>query len=235
MESRKELPEKQWDTELEKRIEEMDRNNSGIKRMKKKDYIIAGIIVIVCLCVVVAGAFISRGSGNPAIEPTEEKATQTEEYEKGAWEKGTLYHNDYEIILFCPEVGHPSGKIDWFTYYEDDTGDIDVMVDFLQFQDELLEEKKKVLEEECVELLETELWNHQIVYYIADYEYKIGGNETMAAEQIVAMLPMEDGTYIQIEITGLGKALLEAEALLSDKRFQEAFTIEISKRDKSEE
>lgn len=234
MESRKELPEKQWETELEKRIEEMDRNNSGIKRMKKKDYIIAGIIVIVCLCSVVAGAFISGDSGNPAIEPTEEKETQTEEYETGAWEKGTLYHNDYEIILSCPEVGSPSGEINWSTYYQDDTGDIDVMVDF-RFQDELLDEKKKVLEEEFVELLETELWNHQIVYYIADYEYEIGGSETLVAEQIVAMLPMEDGTYIQIEITGRRKALLEAEALLSDKRFQEAFTIEISKRDKSEE
>lgn len=134
MESRKELPEKQWETELVKRIDEMDRNNSGIKRMKKKDYIIAGIIVIVCLCSVVAGAFISGDSGNPAIEPTEEKETLTEEHETGAWEKGTLYHNDYEIILSCPEAGHPSGGTDWSISYQDETGDIDVMVDF-RFQE----------------------------------------------------------------------------------------------------
>lgn len=61
MESQKELAEEQWETELVERINQIDQNNSNIKRMTKKDYIIAGVIVIICFCVAVAGAFISTG------------------------------------------------------------------------------------------------------------------------------------------------------------------------------
>lgn len=61
MESQKELAEEQWETELVERINQIDQNNSNIKRMTKRDYIIAGVIVIICVCVVVAGAFISTG------------------------------------------------------------------------------------------------------------------------------------------------------------------------------
>lgn len=48
----------QWEKELIHRIDQMEQGNSGIKRMTSKDYIIAGIIVFICLCAVTAGAFI---------------------------------------------------------------------------------------------------------------------------------------------------------------------------------
>lgn len=229
MGSQKEVAEKQWETELVERINQIDQNNSGIKRMTKKDYIIAGVIVIICFCVVVAGAFISAESGNPAIESTEETGMETEVSDTGAWKKGILYFKDYEVVLSCPEAGHPSGESDWSTSYMDETKDIDVMVDF-QFQDEQLDNKIKALKEDFVELFETELWEHEMVCYIADYEYEFNENETKLAECLVAMMPMEDGTYIQIEITGMRKELLDAGALLIDERFQKAFMIEISKQ-----
>ena len=54
----KELLEKQWEEELVRRIENLEESNREIRRMTRKDYIIAGIIVVICLCAVVAGAFI---------------------------------------------------------------------------------------------------------------------------------------------------------------------------------
>lgn len=230
MESQKELAEEQWETELVERINQIDQNNSSIKRMTKRDYIIAGVIVIICVCVVVAGAFISAESGNPAIESMEETEMETEVPDTGSSRKGTLYFKDNKVVLSCPETGHPSGEIDWSTSYMDETMDIDVIVD-LQYQDEWLDNKMEVLKENFVELFETELWEHQVVCYIEEQEYKVNENETKLEECLVAMMPMEDGTYIQIEISGRRNELLDAQALLSDERFQQAFTIEIAKRE----
>jgi len=230
MESQKGLTEEQWETELVERIAQVDRDDSGIDRMTKKDYIIVAVIVTVCLCVVVAGAFISVKTGNLSIKSDLEKEVQVEENATGSWKKGTLYYKDYAVILSCPEVGHPSYETDWSTSYMDETKNIDVAVDF-RFQDEQLDEKAKALKEEGRELLETNLWEHEMVYYIADHEYEAGKSETKAAKQIIAMFPIEDGTYIQIEITGVGKELPDAKALLADERFQEAFMIDISKKE----
>lgn len=58
MENQKDGFDEQWEKELVHRIDQIEQGNSGIKRMTSKDYIIAGIIVFICLCVVVAGAFI---------------------------------------------------------------------------------------------------------------------------------------------------------------------------------
>lgn len=54
----KDLLEKQWEEELVRRIENLEESNQKVSRMTRRDYITAGIIVVVCLCAVVAGAFI---------------------------------------------------------------------------------------------------------------------------------------------------------------------------------
>lgn len=54
----KDLLEKQWEEELVRRIENLEESNQKVSRMTRSDYIMAGIIVVGCLCAVVAGAFI---------------------------------------------------------------------------------------------------------------------------------------------------------------------------------
>lgn len=49
----------QWDMELVHRITNIEENSATIKEMTKRDYIVAGIIIVLCLCAVIAGAFIS--------------------------------------------------------------------------------------------------------------------------------------------------------------------------------
>lgn len=230
MESQKGLSEKRREAELAEGIAKADWDDGGIERMKKKRKISTAFIVAVCLCVVVAVAFFFGRDGNLSIKSGGEKEVQLEENETGSWEKGTLYYKDYAVVLSCPEVGHPSYGTDWSTSYVDEIKNIDVAVDF-RFQEERLDEKAKALKEEGRELLETNLWEHEMVYYIADHEYEAGKSEEKAAKQIIAMLPIEDGTYIQIVITGARKELPDAEALLADERFQEAFMIDISKKE----
>lgn len=58
MEGEKEKTESRFDKELLDRIEEMKVGNSGIKTMSKRDYIVAGVIVVISLSLVIAGAFI---------------------------------------------------------------------------------------------------------------------------------------------------------------------------------
>ena len=47
----------QWEQELIARIAQIEENSRDIKIMTKKDYIVAGIIITVCLLFVIAGAF----------------------------------------------------------------------------------------------------------------------------------------------------------------------------------
>lgn len=58
MEKQKEDRENQWETELVHRIADIGKRPDEIKSMTRKDYIVAGIIIVFCLCVVMAGAFI---------------------------------------------------------------------------------------------------------------------------------------------------------------------------------
>lgn len=58
MEKQEEGLENQWDTELVRRIANIEKNSATIKTMTRKDYIVAGVIIVLCLCAVVAGAFI---------------------------------------------------------------------------------------------------------------------------------------------------------------------------------
>ncbi len=48
----------QWDMELVHRITNIKENSATIKEMTKRDYIVAGIIIVLCLCAIIAGAFI---------------------------------------------------------------------------------------------------------------------------------------------------------------------------------
>ena len=44
--------------ELIDRIEQIEENSQNIKTMTKRDYIVAGVINVICLIIVAAGAFI---------------------------------------------------------------------------------------------------------------------------------------------------------------------------------
>lgn len=58
MEQQEKKLDRSWETELVNRIAEMEHGSEEVKSMTKKDYILAGVITIVCLLAVVAGAFI---------------------------------------------------------------------------------------------------------------------------------------------------------------------------------
>ena len=49
----------QWEQELSARTAQIEENSRDIKIMTKRDYIVAGIIITVCLLVVIVGAFMS--------------------------------------------------------------------------------------------------------------------------------------------------------------------------------
>ena len=49
----------QWEQELIARIDQIEENSRDIKIMSKRDYIVAGAIITVCLLIVIAGAFMS--------------------------------------------------------------------------------------------------------------------------------------------------------------------------------
>lgn len=58
MEHQTEKKNSQWENELLARIEQIEENSQDIKIMTKRDYIVAGIVTVVCLLFVIVGAFI---------------------------------------------------------------------------------------------------------------------------------------------------------------------------------
>lgn len=48
---------RRMDEELTRRIDEIEETIANVKPMTKKDYIVASVITVVCLIIVVAGAF----------------------------------------------------------------------------------------------------------------------------------------------------------------------------------
>lgn len=58
MDNQKGINNSQWEEELTARIARIEENGQDIKTMTKKDYIVAGVVTVVCLLVVVAGAFL---------------------------------------------------------------------------------------------------------------------------------------------------------------------------------
>lgn len=58
MDNQAERNNSQWEKELIDRIEQIEENSQNIKTMTKRDYIVAGVINVICLIIVAAGAFI---------------------------------------------------------------------------------------------------------------------------------------------------------------------------------
>lgn len=58
MDNQKERNISQWENELTARVDQIEENRQDIKAMTKRDYIVAGIVTVVCLLVVIAGAYI---------------------------------------------------------------------------------------------------------------------------------------------------------------------------------
>ena len=48
----------QWEAELVRRIDEIEETASAVQAMTKKDYVLAGVIILSCLLFVVVGAFL---------------------------------------------------------------------------------------------------------------------------------------------------------------------------------
>ena len=55
---KKQDEERKWEEELCNRIAQMEEGDSEIKPMTQKDYIVAGVITVFCLCAVVLGAWL---------------------------------------------------------------------------------------------------------------------------------------------------------------------------------
>lgn len=48
----------QWEEELVRRIDQIEETVASVQTMTKKDYAVAGVITLLCLLVVIVGAFI---------------------------------------------------------------------------------------------------------------------------------------------------------------------------------
>lgn len=154
----------------------------------------------------------------------------TDEMDTGSSETWTFYHGDYRIYISGPESGCPSADCLLSTYYVDEENEFDVSIE-LYAMEGTLEDKKQELEKEFQEVLKGKLWGNDVAYYIADDEYHIGAEETVMVDKLVFMLPLGDDSYLQIDIKGEGEPLWDGEDLLENSDFQEAFTLEIGKRE----
>lgn len=48
----------QWEAELVRRIDQIEETAGAVQTMTKKDYVVAGVVTLLCLLFVVVGAFI---------------------------------------------------------------------------------------------------------------------------------------------------------------------------------
>lgn len=48
-----------WNQELEERIEQVNREEQSYYHMKKRDYVIVGIVCVLCLAGIIVGGFLS--------------------------------------------------------------------------------------------------------------------------------------------------------------------------------
>ncbi len=48
----------QWEEELVRRIDQIEETAASVQTMTKKDYVVAGAITLLCLLLVIVGAFI---------------------------------------------------------------------------------------------------------------------------------------------------------------------------------
>ena len=55
---KKQDEERKWKEELCNRIAQMEEGDSEIRSMTQKDYIVAGVITVFCLCAVILGAWL---------------------------------------------------------------------------------------------------------------------------------------------------------------------------------
>lgn len=228
--------EENWESALCDRLEHMENGDSLIKPMEKNDYIIAGVIVAFCLCAVVFGALI----GGNQVNGKQQSVSGITEYEKttdtGAWRKGTIYHGDYQVDFQCPEVGHPGNGADWETHYYYESADMDVGVEFY-IKDAAIEDIKNELEQELVQVKNGELWGHKVSYFLTYDEFNAVMEEgiSMQAEKITVLLPLasegKDEALLQIEIKSVSEPLLNAEELMKDPAFRQAFMVVISDRE----
>lgn len=228
--------EEKLEAELCDRLGHMEHGDSTIKPMAKRDYIIAGVVVVFCLCAVVWGALIGEDYVNGKQQSVRGITEYGEVGDTGAWREGTIYHGDYRVYFQSPEAGHPGNGADWGTHYYYESAGMDVGVEFF-FKDAAIEDRKKELEKELVQIKDGELWGHKVSYFLTYEEFGAGLEEgmTMQAEKITVLLPLvgagKDEKLLQIEIKSFDEPLLNAEALMKDSAFQQAFTVEISERE----
>ena len=130
----------------------------------------------------------------------------SEVMDTGAWESGTSYFNDYKIDITGPKVGSPSPGTLWSTYYE--TGDTTVYVDFYG-KEGSLEKRIEELEKEGHVIQKGVLWGNACRFYID--------------EATIAMIPMGEDGYLQVEFTYEGDDLVEM------TRVSDGFTLTIEK------
>lgn len=155
-------------------------------------------------------ATIDRGGvdvNTTTVERGDEDINQTTtEEDTGAWESGTVYYNDYKIAISGPKVGHPSHGTLWSTYYEDGEESIDV--DFYG-KEGSLEKRIEELKAEGKDVSKGWLWGNECQFYL--------DNAT------IAMVPLGDDGYLQVEITREDGALTEM------TRVHNGFTMNIEK------
>lgn len=171
------------------------------KVVRRLKMILFGLLSCMML-VSIMGCSFSESGGRAEVQVTSE-----EDMDTGAWEKGTVYYNDYRIDIEGPKVGHPSGDSLWSTYYEDEN-EKDVNVDFYGIEGSL-KERIEELTAEGKEVSKGWLWGNKCQFYI--------DNAT------ICMIPLGEDAYLQVEFTHDDDSLAEL------TRVSDGFTLTIEK------
>ena len=114
--------------------------------------------------------------------------------------------------------------------YRDEAEKMDVSIDFCSVEGSL-SDRKQELEHNSEEVTDGVIWGNKGSYYITEDEYCINADETIMADCLVVLLPLDEKEHLQIEIKGDREPLEDGKLLLENEKFQSAFTLEIAEEE----
>lgn len=163
--------------------------------MKKWNFWIQNGTRILCLCVV-ALALVGCAQGRVFFE--HRNTDDSDVMDTGSFKRGTFYQNDYKIDIEFPYDGHPSGDILWSTYFENEGDGERISVD-IYGKEGALEKRVDELVEGGKKVQEGVLWGNSCSYYMD--------------EITIAMIPLGEDGYLQVEIDGEFESVNELESV----------------------
>ncbi|MGN0131884.1 MAG: hypothetical protein ACI4AA_05550 [Lachnospiraceae bacterium] len=192
----------------------------GDQKAGKKWLLGMGVLLIVLVLAVMI-VFLPNGSadeGKPLAgkeQNPDPVVTEQTKDDVGAWEEGSIFHNNHEVRIKCPEAGHPDPESDWRTSYSDEEREWDLDIAFC-FVDEMPQNETDSMSADT-------LWGHNVSYYVEN----AADDKDMIDESLTAFMTVDTDTFLRVEIKNLHSSLTDAEELLHNDDFQESFFVEI--------